>query len=125
MRLHRVPCVRGRLLLDILEQDTQLGFVLGLLRAALYGELTMSNYSLQEEERQLIVLSLALCALLRPGFESAVGNIAEKLDGRDMFNEFRRLNADVVSPQAMLRLLQEDYSGFGIDDPALGRWLDR
>lgn len=56
-----------------------------------------------EADRQMVLLSLALCTLLRPGFHYACGEIAERLQGRDMFEEFRRLNADVVHIQENLR----------------------
>jgi hypothetical protein len=49
---------------------------------------------LPEEERQLILLSLAICANLRPGFDDALRRIADRFDGAPMFDNFKRLNAD-------------------------------
>lgn len=58
------------------------------------------TFDIEESDRQLLLLSLGLCALLRPGFNYACGNIAEKLDGsRGRFEEFKRLNDDQVGPQ--------------------------
>jgi hypothetical protein len=52
-----------------------------------------------EEERQFILLSLALCVLLRPGFHLPAEEISEKLRGRQMYDRFREYNGDVVKPQ--------------------------
>lgn len=52
---------------------------------------------ISEEDRQMILLSLALCSLLHPGFHYATGEIAEKYGGRQMFEEFRACNQDRVS----------------------------
>lgn len=54
-----------------------------------------------EGERQLVVLSLALCSLLRPGFDWALGEIAEKLHARPMYEEMARLNQDRVKPESL------------------------
>lgn len=48
---------------------------------------------LGEEDRQLVILSLALCALQRPGFDHALELIAAKYDGVVMYSEFKRVNA--------------------------------
>ena len=56
---------------------------------------------LREDDRQLVLLSLACLALLRPGWDWALGNVAEKLDGRDAFEHFKRCNEDVVKPQSL------------------------
>jgi hypothetical protein len=53
---------------------------------------------LDEGDRQMVLLALANLALLRPGFDFAIGLIAEKLDGKEMCEEFKRLNSDVVKP---------------------------
>lgn len=58
---------------------------------------------IDEGDRQFLLLSLALCTLLRPGFHYAAGEIAAKLEGRAMFEDFRRLNEDVVDVQKNLR----------------------
>jgi hypothetical protein len=47
----------------------------------------------EEGDRQLVLLSLALCSVQRPGFYYALAKIADQFDGRHMFDEFRRLNA--------------------------------
>lgn len=54
----------------------------------------------EEGDRQLTLLSLALCSLLRPGFDTALGLIAEKLEGKDMFEHFKHLNSDIVKPSS-------------------------
>jgi len=59
---------------------------------------------LAEEDRQFVLLSLALCSLLRPGFHFAAGNIAQKFFGREMFEQFREYNRDTVNPEPGLPL---------------------
>lgn len=59
--------------------------------------------TISEEDRQLVLLALALCALLRPGFDYAIGETAERFGGRDLVNEFKRLNADHVHPSSGAR----------------------
>ncbi len=53
---------------------------------------------MEEGDRQLTLLSLALCSLLRPGFDMALGLIADRLSGREMFEKFKELNSDQVGP---------------------------
>jgi hypothetical protein len=57
------------------------------------------NFDVEEADRQMLCLSLALCSLLRPGFEYACGEIAEKLQGRAMFADFRHFNMHSVKRQ--------------------------
>src|SRR5437870_5111996 len=45
-------------------------------------------------DRQMVLLALALCSLLRPGWCETCKSIAEKYEGRSMFEDFRRMNAD-------------------------------
>ncbi len=75
---------------------------------------------IDEADRQMLLLSLGLCALLRPGFHYACGEIAETLQGRAMFEDFRRLNADVVHPQAMAEATNKTIAQ---QDPELFIWL--
>ena len=56
---------------------------------------------LREEDRQMVLLSLALCSLKNPGFDYSVGLIADQLNGREMFESFKRLNRDAV-PRASI-----------------------
>jgi hypothetical protein len=49
-----------------------------------------------EAERQTLLLALAELALSRPGWDEHLGEIADAFLGREMFDEFRRLNADRV-----------------------------
>lgn len=58
------------------------------------------SFVITEEDRQLIILSLALCSLLRPGFEYACREAASNLHGGspDMFDQLRSFNPD-VKPQ--------------------------
>lgn len=55
------------------------------------------TFELTEEDRQLLLLALALMSLRRPGFLFACTEVADQLGGipaQEMFKEFRRLNAD-------------------------------
>lgn len=47
--------------------------------------------TISEEDRQVLLLALALVAHERTGWEWLAGEIAEKLSGRDMFAQFLRL----------------------------------
>ena len=56
---------------------------------------------LAEEERQLVLLALAVLSRQSPGFDDALNRIACRIDnvktGRaSMYDEFRRLRADVT-----------------------------
>jgi hypothetical protein len=44
-----------------------------------------------EEERQMILLALAHVALARPGWSVFYAEIAEKFDGRELFEDFKRM----------------------------------
>jgi hypothetical protein len=56
-----------------------------------------------ESERQLILLALAELALSRPGFESALREIARRYDGEGlpMFEGFKKSSADRVHAERM------------------------
>lgn len=47
---------------------------------------------IEESERQMILLALAILSLRRPGWHYAAGGAAEKLNGREMFEKFRSYN---------------------------------
>jgi len=51
---------------------------------------------LAEPERQMMILAIAELALSRPGWDHTLTELAEKLNGREMFEELKRLNADRV-----------------------------
>lgn len=52
-----------------------------------------------ECERQMITLALAVLALSRPGFESAIREIVRRFDpDAQMFDNMKRANADQVKP---------------------------
>ena len=55
---------------------------------------TGSRLLLAEEDRQMVLLSLALNSLVNPGFESACRAIAKTFFGEQMFDDFRKYNAD-------------------------------
>lgn len=61
---------------------------------------THNQFTITEEDRQLIILSLALCSKLRPGFMMACREAAKNLHGGspEMFDQFRSFNPD-VKPQ--------------------------
>lgn len=45
-------------------------------------------------DRQLVLLALAQLALDRPGFDFATREIARRLHGEEVFDNFKALNAD-------------------------------
>lgn len=56
------------------------------------------TFTLPEEDRQLILLALALMSLRRPGWEYAAREAAKRLSGEEMYDSFRRSNEDVEVP---------------------------
>jgi hypothetical protein len=63
----------------------------------------MTSIDLQEDERQLVLMALAVLSLTFPGWDDAVNRIALRIDndkgGRaELFDEMRKLRADVVRP---------------------------
>jgi hypothetical protein len=50
----------------------------------------------EESDRQAMLLALAELALSRPGWDYMLRKIAARLDGEDLYDEFKRLNADRV-----------------------------
>lgn len=52
--------------------------------------------TLDEGQRQLLILGLAELALSRPGFNAALEEIADLFFGAELFAEFKRMNADRV-----------------------------
>lgn len=64
------------------------------------------KYEIEEGDRQMILLAIAELALSRPGWDWTLGRLAELLstsataaDGRLMFEEFKRCNADRVKAE--------------------------
>jgi hypothetical protein len=56
---------------------------------------------ISEDERQFLLLALALTVLLRPGFNLPAEALADKLEGLRMYEKFMHYNADVVKPQRL------------------------
>lgn len=50
----------------------------------------------EESDRQAMLLALAELALSRPGWDDMLRRIAARLAGEDLYDEFKRLNADRV-----------------------------
>jgi hypothetical protein len=73
--------------------------------------------SFDEGQRQLSLLALAHLALLRPGFEYALGELAEVFHGREMYEEFKRANADRTPPQDLWPHASEEP---GVASPSKG-----
>jgi hypothetical protein len=76
--------------------------------------------TIEEGDRQMMLLAIAELALSRPGWDETLGRLAEVLGDRAMFAEFKRLNADRVkagrAPMGLPLVAQ-------IDDPELLEWL--
>jgi hypothetical protein len=51
-------------------------------------------YSLDEGQRQAILLAIARLAVERPGFDFIYGEIADVFDGRGMFEELKRFKRE-------------------------------
>ena len=69
----------------------------------------------------MVLLAIAELALSRPGFDWTLGEIAECLQGREMFEEFKRLNADRVKAERIPILARPMIAQN--DDPMLLEWL--
>lgn len=53
---------------------------------------------IESVDHQAIMMGLADLSLARPGWEDFLREIAGKFRGVAMFNEFRRLHADLIKP---------------------------
>jgi hypothetical protein len=75
------------------------------------------TYTIDECDRQATILALATLALHRPGFDTMLGEIAEKLKGRDMYEKFKEFDNDGIrtngNVQTEMRTLQDDRSPAG------------
>lgn len=69
--------------------------------------------TITEEDRQLVLLALALMTVERPGFTDAAGRIADSFAGRTMFTEFRALHADSVRIADSIRVWSIDEGAAG------------
>jgi hypothetical protein len=59
----------------------------------------MIYFTIDEGERQAVLLALAELALSRPGWDDMLSRIAEKLNGLDLFEEFKQTSADRVNAE--------------------------
>ena len=57
-----------------------------------------THYGIDEMQRQLMIRSLAIQALVNPGFKYASREAAVALYGAEMFDEFERLMSDLYKP---------------------------
>jgi hypothetical protein len=73
--------------------------VRALPRGAKGGAVTLVE--LDDVERKLVLLALAELSVDRPGFDFALGELAEKIppDGRELFEEFKRLTLKPPRPR--------------------------
>ncbi len=58
---------------------------------------------IREEERQLVLLGLALMSIDRPGFEYACREASKTFGGEEMFDGFRKANEDRLPEIERLR----------------------
>jgi hypothetical protein len=54
--------------------------------------------SLEESQRQMILLAIAELALRRPGWDWTLGELSDVLQGRAMFETFKQTSADAIKP---------------------------
>jgi hypothetical protein len=57
-----------------------------------------TTITVDESQRQATVLALASMALQRPGWDFMISEIADKFAGREMYESFKRFNADRIKP---------------------------
>lgn len=60
--------------------------------------MSKTTVTIDECERQLILLALAKVAVERPGWEYCCGLLADKLEGRFLFQKFHNLRTDAALP---------------------------
>jgi hypothetical protein len=69
-------------------------------RARMWSAEHKQDTAIPEEDRQMILLGLALTSLLRPGFAMFAGDVAERLTGdehgREVFERLRAANDDIL-----------------------------
>jgi hypothetical protein len=53
-----------------------------------------TEYTLDEDQRQMILLAIARLAVERPGWDTALDEIAVVFGGREMFEEFKRFKRE-------------------------------
>jgi hypothetical protein len=54
---------------------------------------TLWSVTVEEGERQMLLLALAELAKARPGWEDALGDLSKKFSGFEMFEQFRTMEA--------------------------------
>jgi len=59
------------------------------------------TFEICEEDRQLLLLGLAVLAIQRPGFKYACGEVAKKYHGEQMFEDFIRYNTPVKKQEGV------------------------
>jgi hypothetical protein len=71
------------------------------------------DVTISEEHRQAMLMAIADLSLARPGWDYFLGEIADVLSGREMYQEFKRLHGDVIaaSTNAYVLLLDRDELG--------------
>jgi hypothetical protein len=67
--------------------------------------MSVHRLELSEEERQMVLLAMAVLSLESPGFDPMLNDMALRIDtpergGRaTMFDKFRRARADTITPE--------------------------
>lgn len=64
------------------------------------------KFEIDESDRQMIILALAVLSLQRPGYEYYNGEIAEKFSGREMFGKLREYNQDITISWQERRIIE-------------------
>ena len=64
---------------------------------AMLDQIRETTYTLDESDRQATILALATLALHRPGFDYMLGEIAEKLQGREMYEKCKEFDNDGIT----------------------------
>lgn len=57
------------------------------------------QFTFTEEQRQMMLLSIAKLALSRPGWDFALGELADLMAGREMYEAFKSHGADPPPPE--------------------------
>jgi hypothetical protein len=61
------------------------------------------NMTLEESDRQVILLAIAELDLSRPGWNHYLGEVADKFEGREMFDGFKVTSGDRIKPNDLHR----------------------
>lgn len=74
--------------------------------------MTMDSFTLEESQRQAVLLAIAHLALEWPGWDWMLGQIAERLGGRELFDKFKVLAENRADDGEILARVPAEWTTF-------------